>query len=60
MVWLRKRKHPESTVVQQCGRCKQRLGVVCLQRLATPNTPGHEMWLCAECARELRNDAQSS
>ena len=58
MTWLRKRKRPITP--ELCASCHERLGVVDLERVdASVDGPG-SMWLCAECARTLRNDPGSS
>jgi hypothetical protein len=58
MTWFRKTKHAPQP--QKCRRYGEGVGVVCLTRLATPEHPAQEMWLCGECAKALRNEPRDS
>ena len=58
MTLLKKRKRPITPKL--CARCRERLGVVHLERVDAHVEGPDSVWLCEECARTLRNDQGSS
>lgn len=55
-MWFRKDKNVKEATPQKCTRCRERVGTLHLTRVATQDAPAGSICLCAECARELRND----
>jgi hypothetical protein len=39
---------------------RERVGTIHLTRVATQDVPADSLWLCEECARQLRNDLGDS
>jgi protein-arginine kinase activator protein McsA len=60
MAWHHKPKSKQPIVPPQCGRCGKRPGQIHLERVGAAERPAETLWLCADCARALRNDARES
>ena len=59
-MWFRKDKNVSEATPKTCARCRERVGTVHLSRLATQDAPADSLWLCEECARQLRTDPGNS
>jgi uncharacterized protein with PIN domain len=60
MTWLRKRKATEAPTPKLCFRCGERLGAISIPAVNWSTDEAEPLWLCAECARTLHNDARNS
>ena len=61
MTWFIRPKSAQPLTSPPCARCHQRPGVIHLTHdIVSTESREQSVWICAECARDLRNDAASS